>query len=183
MYARPGSKTKTSVVTDPLAQADSLVHWRCGRIVMQSGKLVAIERRRMAITPSVLQVWFRSHYRGGQADRCVLDYHAASGGRFLILDYVRSGPATRLATFRGACRLLDEIARIRQAMVIVAHVSTTAISDRLLLRWGWQQHARHLSGRHWIKRFYDAYPEHDLRPYLVTASCDSSPLPRAARRS
>ncbi len=31
--------------------------------------------------------------------------------------------------------MLDEIARIREAVAIVAHISTTSISDRLLRRW------------------------------------------------
>lgn len=84
----------------------------------------------------------------------------------MVLDYVRSGPGTQLATFRGACQVLDEVARLREAVAILAHVSTDAISDRLLLRWGWEPHASNLDGRHWIKRFYNGYRPLDVDRYV-----------------
>ncbi|MGV3486536.1 MAG: hypothetical protein ACO1RT_19115, partial [Planctomycetaceae bacterium] len=79
---------------------------------------------------------------------------------------VRSGPGTQLGTFRGACQVLDEVARLREAVAILAHVSTDAISDRLLLRWGWEPHASNLDGRHWIKRFYNGYRPLDVERYV-----------------
>ncbi len=85
----------------------------------------------------------------------------------MVLDFVRSGPGTQLATFRGACQILDEIARLRESVAIVAHVSTEAISDRLLTRWGWEQHATGMRGRHWIKRFYNGYPAINCERYLI----------------
>jgi hypothetical protein len=62
---------------------------------------------------------------------------------------------------------LDEIARIRGAVAIVAHVTNGSISDRLLQRFGWQQHLEHWQGRHWIRRFYDGYPETSVGRYLT----------------
>ena len=79
---------------------------------------------------------------------------------FLTLDYIRSGKTAGYKTFVGACYLLDEIARIRGASAIVAHVSNGSLE-----RLGWQQHMNKRSGRHWIKRFYDGYPTSCLQRY------------------
>lgn len=110
---------------------------------------------------TISRVWIDSYLRTGGEDTCTLYY---SGTRatpgYLTLDYVRSGPRTTLQTFRRALVVLDRIAHLRQSVAIFAHVSTSAISDRLLCRWGWQEHAARLGGRHWIKRFYDGYPDH-----------------------
>ena len=67
----------------------------------------------------------------------------------------------------GAGHVLDEIARIRGATAIVAHVTNHNITDRLLVRLGWQQHMPHWKGRHWIRRFYDGYPESTLQRYVT----------------
>ncbi len=152
-------------VTDPQGQADQLRSWKSAQIIMRDGRLVAIRRRRIAAPASIARVWFQTRFRPGRNDECILDYRSSRLGGFIVLDYVRSGPATRFATFRGACQMLDEVARQRQAVAIFAHVSTDAISDRLLLRWGWEPHANKLRGRHWIKRFYDGYPIVDLDRY------------------
>ena len=153
-------------ITDPRGQADLLRSWKAGRIIMRNGRLAKICRRRWAAPASVARVWFQSRFRRGAGDECILDYHSPRIGGFVVLDYIRSEPGTQFKTFRGACQVLDEIAKRREAVAILAHVSTDAISDRLLLRWGWQRHAAHLNGRHWIKRFYQGYPNIDLDRYL-----------------
>ena len=113
------------------------------------------------------QVWWQSRYGRPTDDLCWMDYHQPWGSPgFLTLDYVRSGTQAGYKTFIGACHVLDEIARIRGAVAIVAHVSNGAISDRLLQRLGWQRHLEHWSGRHWIRRFYDGYPESALHRYV-----------------
>lgn len=171
-----------SLVTDLAAGRETLRRFRSGRIEMRGGKLVGVRPLWFPSRASVAQVWLQSRWRRGGSDRCVLDYHQPLGSPgFLVLDYVRSGPGTRLATFRGALEVLDEIARLRGSLAIVAHVSTRAISDRLLQRWGWQQHLHHRQGRHWIKRFYDGYPASRLMSYLPaapTASAENSCPPR-----
>jgi hypothetical protein len=97
----------------------------------------------------------------------------------MVVDYIQSGPLTQLATLRGACQLLDEVARLRQSVAILAHVSTEAISDRLLQRWGWEPHAGQLQGRHWIKRFYNGYPKVDIDRYLPRPDCVTAAAPQA----
>ena len=86
---------------------------------------------------------------------------------FLTLDYVRSGTKAGYKSLVGAHHVLEEIARLRGAMAIVAHVSNGGISDRFLQRLGWQRHLEHWSGRHWIRRFYDGYPPSSLNRYLA----------------
>ena len=66
---------------------------------------------------------------------------------------------TALSTFYAATLILDEIARLRDTNAIVCNVTNLRISDRLMLRWGWEKHCQHWAGRHFIKRFYGRYPE------------------------
>ena len=137
---------------------------RRGKVIVQCGQLVAIRCRWLALPGSSAQVWLDTYLKSLAEDHCCLYYTASRGiPGYMTLDYVRSGPKTSLKTFRGAMLVLDELARLRRSVAIFAHVGTTAISDRLLLRWGWQQHAEKLTGRHWVKRFYDGHP----RPSLV----------------
>ncbi|MEE2934510.1 MAG: hypothetical protein VYA84_00770 [Planctomycetota bacterium] len=155
-------------VSDPIRQASQLRRWRCGRIVMQSGRLVEIQHRLFCGNVSVAQVWLQAKYRRSDDDLLWLDYHQPIGMHaFLTLDYIRSGTHAGYKTLRGACRVLDEIARIRNAQAIVAHVTNSQISDRLLHRLGWEQHLKQWKGRHWIRRFYNGYPTSKLSPYLT----------------
>ncbi|MEM9586620.1 MAG: hypothetical protein AAGA03_05015 [Planctomycetota bacterium] len=148
------------VLHDPVAQADELRRWRAGRIRMQKGVLEGVSRRRFAASISVAEVWWRAKYGRPRGDFCYLDYHQPWGmPGFLTLDYVHSGEGASYKTFVGACRVLDDIAQLRGAQAIVAHVTNASISDRLLHRLGWERHLESWSGRHWIRRFYDGYPE------------------------
>ncbi|MDM4016458.1 hypothetical protein [Roseiconus lacunae] len=158
---------RPAAIRNPLEQVTQIRRWRCARITMRSGKLVGIERRWFVGSVSMAQVWWQSRYGRPDDDYCWLDYHTPLGmPAFLTLDYIHSGRTAGYKTFVGACHVLDEVARIRNACAIVAHVSTSAITDRLLLRLGWERHLENRSGRHWIKRFYDGYPESSLDRYL-----------------
>ena len=77
---------------------------------------------------------------------------------FLALVHVVSNADTSYPTIRQAATVLDEIARLKRTDAIVCHVANDRISDRLLRRWGWEQHAPQLRGRNFIKRFYGKYP-------------------------
>jgi hypothetical protein len=150
-------------ITDIKSSAAQIRRWRCGRIVVQGGKLVRVERRLMCGSASMAQVWWQMKYGRTDDDLVWLDYHQPIGmPAFLTLDYVRSGKRAGYRSFIGAIHLLNEIARIRGAQAIVAHVSNGKISDRLLQRHGWQPHMPDWDGRHWIRRFYDGYPESTL---------------------
>lgn len=171
------------LVTDLRASEDLIRRWRCGQIIMRDGRLVGIRRRYWPFPASILRVWLHTRFRKGTADECRLDYRSSRLGGFMVLDYIHSGPSTQLATFRGACQLLDEVARLRQSVAILAHVSTEAISDRLLRRWGWEPHASQMQGRHWIKRFYDGYPKVDLDRYMPQRPCLTAASPQADAQS
>ncbi len=157
-----------AAVTNPIDDPGPVRRWRCGRIVMQAGKLVCVQRRWLVGSVSMAQVWWQSRYGRPADDLCWMDYHQPLGmPGFLTVDYVRSGRSAGYKTFVGACHVLDEIARLKGALAIVAHISTASISDRFMIRMGWQRHAQHWSGRHWIRRFYDGYPESVLQRYLA----------------
>lgn len=159
---------RLGAVTDLETGASELQRWRCGRIVMRAGRLVEIQRRLCCGSVSVAQVWWQAKYGRNDDDLCWLDYHQPFGmPGFLTLDYIRSGTRGGFRTFVGACHVLDEIARIRGTTAIVAHVTNQNISDRLLTRLGWQRHMEDWSGRHWIRRFYDGYPQSALHRYVT----------------
>ncbi|TWU23873.1 hypothetical protein Pla52o_17960 [Novipirellula galeiformis] len=158
------------LVTDITVGESQLRRWRCARIVMQGGRFVKVQRRWMAGSVSVAQVWWQAKYGRMNDDVCWLDYHQPFGmPGFLTLDYIRSGQRAGYKTFIGAIRVLEEIARIRNSVAIVAHVTNGGISDRLLERNGWQRHLEEWSGRHWIRRFYDGYPESTVERYTQTS--------------
>jgi hypothetical protein len=127
---------------------------RRGRIVVVDGKLIGVQRRWMPISHSSLHIWFDSKFKTAPDRYCFLDY---TGTRrmpgYITVDYARSGSGTTFESLRVALTTLDQIAAGRQAVAIFAHIGTSAISDRLLERFGWQRHASNLKGRHWIKRF------------------------------
>lgn len=159
---------RLGAVSDPISGADQILRWRCGRIVMKSGRLLEIQHRLCCGSVSVAQVWWQAKYGRTDDDLCWLDYHQpARMSDFLTLDYIRSGSRAGYKTFIGACHVLDEIARIRGSLAIVAHVTNSQISDRLLDRLGWERHLHHWNGRHWIRRFYDGYPESSLDRYAA----------------
>lgn len=164
---------RLATVNDPISGAHDLRRWRCGRIVMQAGRLVEIQRRLTCGSVSVAQVWWQAKYGRSDDDVCWLDYHQPFGmPAFLTLDYVRSGTRAGYRSFIGAAHVLEQIARIRGAVAIVAHVTNGNISDRFLQRMQWQTHMPNWKGRHWIRRFYDGYPDESvIQRYL---------LPRAA---
>jgi hypothetical protein len=152
---------------------------RSGRIVVIDNRLVSLDRRWLPGAASSLRIWWDSRYHVGGIENCCTLWYTGTRKQpgFLTLDYIRSTPRTSLRTLRCTLRLLDFVAQRRQAIAIVAHVGTTAISDRLLLRWGWTPHAASLRGRHWIKRFYDGYPETDLTGMGPVAAELISPTP------
>lgn len=135
---------------------------------MRDGRLVEIQHRLLAGSVSVAQVWWQNRYGRNDDNVCWLDYHQPLGmPGFLTLDYVRAGTQAGYKSFIGATHVLTEIARVRGSLAIVAHVSNGNISDRFLKRSGWEQHLTKWNGRHWIRRFYDGYPESSLDRYVA----------------
>ncbi len=141
-------------------EAELLAGRRCGCIVIDQVQLEAIYGRWWPFLGNMLQVWWDRQLRCFPRDRCELYYHTPlSMPGFLTLSYVRAGPLTSLSTFYAATLVLDEVARVRRANAIVCNVTNNRISDRLMHRWGWEEHCQDWSGRHFIKRFYGRYPK------------------------
>jgi len=162
-------------VSDPRANEPKIRRWRCGRIVMRGGKLIEIQQRLLCGNVSVAEVWLQAKYGRRDDDCCWLDYHQPLGmPSFLTLDYIRAGTLVSYKTLIGACQTLDEIARIRSTAAIVAHVTNQNISDRLLLRNGWERHMERWKGRHWIRRYYDGYPKSRIHRLIDTDSVPAS---------
>ncbi len=146
-------------VSNVAAQASLLTSRRAGLIVAENGRLSAIHGRWWPYAGNVAQVLLDTHFRSVRNDRCEAYYHHSSASSaFITLSYIRSGPQTSMSTLYAAALVLDEIARLKQSSAIVCHVTNRRISDRFLNRWGWQQHCRHWTGRHFIKRMYGVYP-------------------------
>lgn len=90
----------------------------------------------------------------------MVDFHVPrSAPNYLTLDYVRSGSQTTYRTSIGGCHVLNEIAKIKNSVAIVAHVTNSRITDRFLCRQGYQRHMPAWRGRHFIRRFYSGYPD------------------------
>lgn len=145
---------------------------RHGVIEIRAGRLHAVRPMLVARRATFLDHWWglwrHRHAAPRDCVRCWF-HHPASAPRYLALAYVVSWPGTRLASFRLALRVLDEIARLRQVDAIVCDVANSRISDRLLARWGWTPHAPQRWHRNYIKRFYGNYPP----PLELPAEADS----------
>ena len=147
-------------VTQVARQADWLRQRGAGIIETQQGRLQAVYGRWWPHAGNLLQMQWDLLMRHLPPDRCELFYHAPLGSPgFLTIDYVRTGPHTSVSTLYAAALVLDAIAALRQSQAIVCHVTNPRISDRLLRRWGWEQHCLQWKGRHYIKRFYGVYPQ------------------------
>jgi hypothetical protein len=163
----------SETVHDLEAGAAILRRRRYGVIEIVDGRLRRVRLRPFPKLVSVLGVWLDEWLCHGrrQGDRCWLYYNQPrSCSNFLAVVHIVSTAGTSYRTFRLAATVLDEIARIKRTDAIVCHVTNGRISDRLLRRWGWEQHAPRLRGRNYIKRFYGHYPP-PLWPDTARALC------------
>ncbi len=145
-------------MTQVSLQQELLKQRTCGRIFVERTRLVAIYGRWWPYYGNLLQAAWDQRFRR-QEDCCELYYHVPwSAPQYLSLSYIRAGQRATPSTVMAACMVLDEIARLKNASAIVAHITNGRISDRVLQRWGWEPHCPTLPGRHFIKRFYGKYP-------------------------
>lgn len=137
---------------------------RYGVIRVVGGSVVDVRFRLWPRWASWLEVVWWEHWRrrGAQKDECCLYYSQPRGhAHYLTLNYIASNSGTTLATFRRALTALDQVALIKRSDALLGHITNRRISDRLLRRWGWQQHLQQTRQRHWIKRFYGQYESVD----------------------
>ena len=157
-------------VRDLEAGAGVLRTRRFGVIEMIDGRLEQIRLRPWPKGASVLEARLCGRVGHGwrRGNRCRLYYNQPwTAPNYLALRYVVSTRDCTLATFHGALEVLDEIARLKRSDAIVCDASNGRISDRLLARWGWEPHTSDHRHRHFIKRFYGAYPRAATLPLLA----------------
>lgn len=153
--------------TNNLNNATDLVRRRrYGVIQVESGTFHSLTLRPWPKLISRLEIetlgrW--KHRRGGDHVRLYYNFPISSPG-FLTLAYVESTRQTTWKTLRRSLEVLDWVAEVRRANASVCELSNEKISSRLMQRLGWETHCEHLSGRHFIKRFYGEYPRHGWLP-------------------
>jgi hypothetical protein len=158
-------------VIDLEAQADTIRTRRYGVIDVADGNFVRVRVRPWPKIASVVEgkFWGEWLHRRAAGDRCSLYYNQPHRfSDFLAAAYAWSTRACTLSSIRTALAVLDEIARIKGSDAILCDVIGSAISDRLLERWGWQRHAPSLFHRNYIKRFYGEYPPSMLEQEAVS---------------
>jgi hypothetical protein len=148
-------------VTDLAAGVETLTRRRYGVIEMRGGRLHAIHLRpfpKIVTAPGIL-LWGNAFHRYFRGDRLWLYYNQPwRFPNFLALKYVVSGRETSFASLARALDVLDEIARLKCSDALLCDVGNWRISTPLLARWGWTPHCPSRWHRHYIKRFYGAYP-------------------------
>jgi hypothetical protein len=132
-----------------------------GVIETAAGRLQAIHLRPWPKFVSRSELWPlgpRYHCRG-PADRCLLYYNQPRRmTNFLALRYVVSSTGTSYHTFRAALNVLDRLAAIKRIDAIVCDAGNIRLSDRLMVRLGWEPHKPQRWHRNYIRRFYGVYP-------------------------
>ncbi|MDZ4657358.1 MAG: hypothetical protein SH868_07230 [Bythopirellula sp.] len=125
------------------------------------GELQAIHLRRFPKLISWPEIWpvASGYHAQGATDRCLLYYNQPrSCLNFLALKYVVSSPRTSYATLLAAVGTLDAIGAAKQIDAILCDAANSRLSDRLLVRHGWEKHKPARWHRNFIKRFYGEYP-------------------------
>lgn len=81
---------------------------------------------------------------------------------YLTISYIVSTLQTSMTTLTLAMAVLDYVAYLKHSDAVLAEVSNTRISDRVLKRMGFEKHLFESKKRHWIKRYYGKFPENRL---------------------
>lgn len=148
-------------VTNLSDGADILRHRPYGVIEVAEGLFRRVLVRpfpKIVSAPGILLLggWRHRHQTG---DTIRLFYNQpVRFSKFLVFKYAESAHATSLATLTRALAVLDEIARLKQSDALLCDVANSRITTQLLGRWGWEPHCPSWFHRHYIKRFYGAYP-------------------------
>lgn len=107
--------------------------------------------------------WKTPTFQPNTIDRVLLYYNQPMFHRnFLALKYFVSDYRSSLASIATCLSVLDYIAELKRTDAIVTEITNDRIKDRHLEHFGWEEHLKDASGRHWIKRFYGQYPERHL---------------------
>lgn len=148
-------------VTDLSEGAEVLRRRHYGVIEVADGRLCRVLLRpvpKLISAPEIL-LFGGWHHRHCPGDRVRLYYNQPwRFPNFLALKYAVSSRQTTFGTLARALAVLDEIARLKGSDALLCDVGNWRISRRALARWGWVPHCPSFWHRHYIKRFYGAYP-------------------------
>ncbi|PQO42723.1 hypothetical protein [Blastopirellula marina] len=154
------------------AAADLVRRRRYGIIRVTGGKFHSLSFRpwpKLISRFEIVTLGRWKHAQGGDDCRLFYNFPVTSPG-FLTLAYIESTSQTSWKSLRRSAEVLDWIAEIRGANASVCELSNEKLSTRLMQRAGWEPHCQHLTGRHFIKRYYGEYPQHAWLPKVSSRS-------------
>gem|GEM_PF-788058 len=166
-------------ITDWEAGIETIRWRRYGVIECRQGAFAALHLRPLPKLVSVWEVWTLGHWRHRlwPGDRCLAYYNQPRRfPNFLVLIYLVSFRDTSIGTLRRALAVLEEVARLKRSDALLCNVATWRISDRVMLRLGWEPHCPSRWSRHFIKRFYGKWPCHPPEALLGFAPSASAGL-------
>lgn len=149
-------------VHDLEQESDTIRSRAYGMIEVANGNFQRIRLRPWPKLISTMEInWtsgLKSSHTGKDVCRCYYNqpfFHR----NFLTLMYIQSSLATTRDTVVTTLNVLDTVARIKQSNALLTEVTNKRVSDRAMIRWGWERHLPNSKKRHFIKRFYGKYPE------------------------
>lgn len=171
-------------ITDLEAGAETLRSRRYGVIEVRGGRLACVRLRPWPKLASLFGVLVSQwHHRWIPGDQVRLYYNQPlRHSNFLAVKFAVSSRHTTWASIRRALETLEEIARIKGTDALLCEPANFRISDRMLTREGWVRHTSSRWRRHYIKRFYGAYPQRAVR-YVDKRLSERSPEPVPFNRS
>ncbi len=149
-------------VHDLEKDSNKIRHRAYGVIEVADGKLQHIRLRPWPKLISTLEINWTAGLKSKRIEKdvCRLYYNQPFWHRnFLTLMYIQSSLGTTRNTLVTTLNVLDTVARIKQSNALLTEVSNKRVSDRAMIRWGWERHLLTSKKRHFIKRFYGNYPE------------------------
>jgi hypothetical protein len=128
---------------------------RYGVVIVHADGRLSLQRRWFPSWPSLWDQWLDNRWRR-LPDNCAKFFfnQPRSCPGFLVLAYAQAGPNTKPASLQLGLSMLTAIARKRNLQAIVCHATNKKLTDRVMLYFGYERHAKHLSGRHYICRIH-----------------------------
>ena len=147
-------------VRDVSFQRDVIRSRRYGVIEACRGELVAIHFRPWPKLVSLPEVYLANQlHQRRRGDKCLVYFNQPiRHSRFLAVTFAVSSGDCRLRTLHAARGALEAIAEIKQVDALLCDAWNVRISERLLVRWGWEPHCQSRWHRNFIRRFYGVYP-------------------------
>ena len=141
-------------MTNQIVSVDSrAIAVRYGVVEVHNDHAYQIQRRLLPKMPSIWEAWLDACWRRLPDNEVRLYYNVPYRcDGFMVLAYARAGSKTSLASFRTGLSVLEEIAKLKRLQAIVCHATNPRLTERVMNYFGYNRHASHLKGYHYIKR-------------------------------